>query len=136
VDTVLVPEVESNRTLEGCNNKPVILFCDNGSVHCPEGILQKLARQVVIVLTHPPHTSHIFQALDVLLFGVLKRAKKNQHCDDGLPAQVDHVLHLFGAYEQATTSTAVRASWVKTGCQYAEKDNTRYLTVNEAVIRS
>jgi hypothetical protein len=27
------------------------------------------------VITDPPHTSHIFQALDVLLFGVLQRAK-------------------------------------------------------------
>jgi hypothetical protein len=66
------------------------------------------------------------QVLDVLLFGVLKRAKKNQSREDELPAQVDHALRFFRAYEQATTSTAVRASW----------DNNRHLTINQAAIRS
>jgi hypothetical protein len=40
VDTVLMPAVESNRTLNGCNNKPAIIFCDNCSAHCTEDILQ------------------------------------------------------------------------------------------------
>jgi hypothetical protein len=53
-----------------------------------------------------------------------------------LPAQVDHVLRLFRAYEQATTSMMVSASWMRTGFQYEERADTRYLTVNEAAIRS
>jgi hypothetical protein len=53
-----------------------------------------------------------------------------------LPAQVDHILRLFRAYEQATTSTTVRGSWMRTGFQYEETADTRYLTVNEAAIRS
>jgi hypothetical protein len=136
VDTVLIPAIESNRTLKGCNNKPAILFCDNRSAHCTEDILKKLAYHGVIVLTYPPHTSHIFQALHMLLFGVLKRVKKHQRRDDELPEQVDDVLRLFRAYEQATTSTTVRASWMRTRFQYEERADTRYLTVNEAAIRS
>jgi hypothetical protein len=53
-----------------------------------------------------------------------------------LPTQVKHVLRLFRAYEQATTSTTIRASWMRTGFQYEERADTRYLTVNEAAIRS
>jgi hypothetical protein len=98
--------------------------------------LKKLACHGVIVLTYPPHTSHIFQVLDVLLFGILKRAKKHQCRDDELPAQIDHVLSLFRAYEQATMSTTVRASWIRTGFQYEERADTRYLAVHEAAIRS
>jgi hypothetical protein len=86
VYTVLIPAVESNRTLKGCNSKPAISFCDNCSIHCTEDILKKLVCHGVIVLTYPPHTYHIFQVLDVLLFGVLKRAKNHQRRDDELRA--------------------------------------------------
>jgi hypothetical protein len=72
----------------------------------------------------------------VLLFGVLKRAKKYQRRDDTIGPQVDHVLRLSRPYEPATTSSTVRASWLKTGFQYEERDNTRYLIVDEAAIRS
>jgi hypothetical protein len=74
--------------------------------------------------------------LDALLFGVPKRTKEHQRRDDELPSQVDHVLPLFCAYEQATTSTTVTASWMRTGIQYEERADSRYLTVNEATIRS
>jgi hypothetical protein len=91
-DTVLIPAVESNRTLKGCNNKLAILFCDNCSAHCTEDIWKKLACHGVIVLTYPPHTSHIFQVSDVLLFGVFKPAEKHQRRDDEHPAGLDAFL--------------------------------------------
>jgi hypothetical protein len=98
--------------------------------------LQNLARHEVIVVPYPPHISHVFQVLDGLLFGVLKRVQNNQRRDDELRAQGDHVLRLFRIYEQATTRMIGRVFWVKTGFQYEEMDSARYLTVNEAVIRS
>jgi hypothetical protein len=44
--------------------------------------LQKPALHGVIVLTYPRHTFHIFQLLDVVLFGVLIRTKTNQRRDN------------------------------------------------------
>jgi hypothetical protein len=35
VDPVLMAAVESNRTLEGCNNKLAVSFCDSCSAHSP-----------------------------------------------------------------------------------------------------
>jgi hypothetical protein len=48
---------------------------------------------------------------------------------------VDHVLRLFRAYEQATASTTIRASWLKTGFDYETRDEATYLIVNETKIR-
>jgi hypothetical protein len=135
LDEIVLPAVVSNRELEGCRNKPAILFCDNCSAHCSNDILQKLARHGVLLITYPPHTSHVFQVLDVLLFGILKRAKKYQRRDDTLRKEVDHVLRLFRAYEQATASTTIRASWGKTGFEYQSRDNATYLVINEAKVR-
>jgi hypothetical protein len=77
VDEGLIQAVVTNRDLEGCKDKSSILFCDNCSAHYSQDPLKKLARQEILVITDPPHTSHLFQVLDVLwLLRVLKRVKK------------------------------------------------------------
>jgi hypothetical protein len=113
IDEVLISAVISNRDLPGCTDKPAILFCDNCSAHCSNAVLDKMARNGILVIAHPPHTSDIFQALDVLLFGILKRAKKDQRRDETLGRGGDDTFRLFRAYEQATASTTVKASWGK-----------------------
>jgi hypothetical protein len=86
-------------------------------------------------MTHPPHFSHIFQILDVLMSGRLKSAKKYLAREPNLLPQVDHVMHLFRAYEQATTSTTVRISWQKAGFGFVIRSGSQYLWVEEAKIR-
>jgi hypothetical protein len=76
---VLIPSIESNRALPGCQRKPAIIFCDNCSCHCSDNSLQELANHQIILMTYPPRTQHRFQALDVLLFGRLKSAKNILH---------------------------------------------------------
>jgi hypothetical protein len=90
---------------------------------------------VILVIACPPHTSHIFQALDVLLFGILKKAKKYQRRDNTLRKEMDHVLRLFRAYAQATTSTTIKASWLRTGFNYEARDAATDLIANEVKIR-
>jgi hypothetical protein len=130
-----IPTVESNRQLPGCQGKPAILFCDNCSSHCSEDILKELSAHGILLLTYPPHSSHVFQVLDVLLFGNLKSAKKYLPRDTSASPIVDHVLRVFRAYEQVTTSTTVRASWQKAGFGFVRRDGTYYLWVDEAKIR-
>jgi hypothetical protein len=98
-------------------------------------MLGKLTSWGILVITYPSHTSHIFQVLDVLLFGILKKAKKYQRRDDTLPRGVDHVLRLFRAYEQATASATIRASWLNTEFDYEMHDAETYLIVNGTKIR-
>jgi hypothetical protein len=76
VDEVLIPAVNATRNLDERTNKLAILFCDNCSAHCSEDVLKKLTRRDIFVMTYPPHESHLFQVVDALLFGILKRAKK------------------------------------------------------------
>jgi hypothetical protein len=72
-----------------------------------DSISQKLARHGVLTITSPPHTSHIFQVLGVLLFGLVKGSKKYQMRDDRVSLHVDHILQLFRAYEAAMASTTI-----------------------------
>jgi hypothetical protein len=66
IDNVLILAVETNQELPGCARKPVILLCNNCSAHLSAPVLQKFACHGEVVIIYPPHTSHIFQVLDVL----------------------------------------------------------------------
>jgi hypothetical protein len=91
IETVLYAIV-ANRKLPGCRNKPAILFCDNCACHCSEDILIEFARHGVPLLSYPPHTSNLFQVLDLLLFGRLKSAKKYLPRNDQASASIDHII--------------------------------------------
>jgi hypothetical protein len=131
-DTVLIPAAESSRTIEGCQNKPAISNC---KAHCLEDLLKKLVRHGILVLAYLSHTSHMFQVLDVLFFGTLKRAKKIERRDDRFTPEVDQILPLFRVCEKVITSTTVRISWNRTGFGFERRDCTTYLAINETKIR-
>jgi hypothetical protein len=135
IDSVLIPAVGANRELPGCTKKPAILFCDNCSADMSAPVLQKLAHHRVPVITYPTDTSHIFQVLDVLLLGLLKRSKKFQMRDNGLDAHMDHILRLFRAYETVTASTTTSVAGRKAGFEYGNRSTTTHLRVNKRQIR-
>jgi hypothetical protein len=74
----LIPVVESNRRLPGRVNKPAILGCDNCACHCKEEIPKELNKHGILLTTYRPHTSHVFQVLDILVFERLNAINKQQ----------------------------------------------------------
>jgi hypothetical protein len=107
---LVIPSIESNRNLTGCQEKPTIIFCENCSCHCSEDILEELANHGILLITYPLHSSQIFQVLNVLLFGRLKSATKYLPRDDNQDPQVDHAMRIFRVYEITTMSSTVRDS--------------------------
>jgi hypothetical protein len=135
ISDVFIPSLETNRKMPGCEGKPAILFLDNVRAHCSDRLMERLARFQVLVVSYPPHTSQLFQVLDRLLFGRLKGAKKHLVRDLEKSAQLDHALRVFKAYELATTSTTIRASFRQTGFDYEQRDGVWYLIVNDQRLR-
>jgi hypothetical protein len=115
VTEVFFPALETNRQLPGCENKLCILFCNNCSIHCQNQLLKEFAERGFAVLICPPHTSHLFQVLDLLLFGRLKAAEKYIPRADAEATDTDHLVRIFKTYELVTTGTTERASWKKAG---------------------
>jgi hypothetical protein len=97
VRSILISAVESNRLSPGCQNKPAILFCDNGASHCHDEVKRELAEHGILLTVCPPHTSYIFQVLDTLLFERLKAEKKRPLRDPNLGRDLDHVMRIFRA---------------------------------------
>jgi hypothetical protein len=105
---VFFPVLKTNRQLPGRENNLCILFCDNYPIHYQAQLLKEFAERRVVVIIYPPHTSHPFQVLDLLLFGRLKAAHKYISRAD--PTDTDHLVSIFKTYELVTTKTTVKAS--------------------------
>jgi hypothetical protein len=62
-----------------------VLLMDNCSAHVTDDVIRLLTEARVRVITFTPHTTHIFQVLELTLFGVLKRRPRNE-----LPFETDN----------------------------------------------
>jgi hypothetical protein len=71
---VLLPHVEQARAGK---TGPAVLLMDNCNSHLKVETIQMLSEHDVKVITFPPHTSGIFQMLDLSFFGTFKLAKQS-----------------------------------------------------------
>jgi hypothetical protein len=73
VTTVLIPFINRLRSNEQLVGKPAILLMDNCSIHTKSEIIKILRQHDVKAVTFRPHTTQVFQALDLSLFWVLTK---------------------------------------------------------------
>jgi hypothetical protein len=135
ITEVFFPALETNPQLPGCENKLCILFCDNCSIHCQDQLLKEFAEIGVAVVTYSPHKSHLFQVLDLVLFGRLKTAKKYIPRADADPTDTDHLVRIVKTYELVTASTRARSPWKKAGFESCKLDDTSQLLIYNGKIR-
>ena len=136
VSSNFIPLVIETRKIDGCADKPALLFYDNCQAHIDEDLLRNLAENKILVITYPPHTSQIFQALDRLTFSLIKEKKRHALKDDDENPLIDHIRRIFKGYEESTTSENVRAAFTHTGFNQIEIDGVKYLQVDEDKIRN
>ena len=101
IEELFLPYTASKRSAE----TPLLLLMDNFGAHINHEVLRKLVDNHVKVVTLPPHSSHLLQALDV---GIMLPFKK--HMDNALAAyknleggggikEKDLIICLFKHYE-------------------------------------
>jgi hypothetical protein len=76
IRTVFLPNLNELQTLEEFADEDAVLLMNDCPSHVPEGILSLLRDARVRIITWAPHTTYIFQQLDICLFGVLKRKEQ------------------------------------------------------------
>ena len=70
---MLIPYVSSLREKEEYSNEPTVLLIDSCSAHVNDEILRIFGENSIKVVAFPAHITNIFQALDLVLFGVFKK---------------------------------------------------------------
>ena len=135
ITNVFIPYVNNQRSIEGFSDEFAVLFMDNHSSHCDPEILKILADNRVIVITFPPHTSNLFQMLDLVIFGALKNVKKGLTSKKTLNDVAALAEKVFRAYEQVTTSTNVRSSFERAGISTDLNEDIRRIIFDEEKVR-
>jgi hypothetical protein len=90
ISTVLLPYVDELRSNEEFADKKAVVLMDDCSVQVQGDTLQMLADHRVKVLTFLPHTTHLFQSLDLSLFRNFKK-----RMNYGLPWETDETTAGF-----------------------------------------
>jgi len=114
MNTELFKQWFSKLFLKHCTqSRPVVLILDNHSSHIDVDLLETAAKNNVIIMALPPHTSHLYQPLDVGVFSPMKhyfRDLMSQHMQSHnlrTPTTAEYVTMLVKSHQLATTETNI-----------------------------
>jgi hypothetical protein len=97
------------------HDSPAVLLCDNCAAHVDKDIKVLLTRNSIRLPTFPPHTSHLFQRVDLVTFGVFKREHYDLRVRLPKGCQAWQITKLMIALERATDSCTNRAAFKRAG---------------------
>jgi hypothetical protein len=135
VTTVLVPFINRVRTNDQLAGKPAILLMDNCPFHTRPEVLTMLREHDIKVITFPPHTTRIFQALDVSLFDILKRKLRYKlplGNDDQVVAFIQKAFH---SLKQTFVPDNVRNAFKMLGFEFRIAKSLYTLLLREEKLR-
>jgi hypothetical protein len=133
--TIFVPyltEILDSEELDGCE---VVLLMDNCSPHIADDVIALLTSVRVRVITFAPHTTHIFQMLDVVLFGAMKKhAGGLETLDEEQPAAA-FLLKVYHDFKQTMIEVNIWGAFAAIGFSYDITQNPYGLLFDEEKLR-
>jgi hypothetical protein len=89
----------------------------------------------VKVITFLPHTSHIFQSLDLSLFDNFKKKMNYKLPRDSDETTAEFIKRIFHTIKQTLVDDNVRSSFMQIGLQYNIETSPYLLSFDEDVLR-
>ena len=136
IKDVMIPYIKDVRQIKNIMLEKAVLMMDSASSHCSERILKKLAKHNILALTYPSHTSNLFQALDLVFFGVLKKNKSRIYLDSEENFFTNQLLEIIEAYETTSTSRTIRSSFKKAGIIHSCEGDPERVVIDENEVRN
>jgi hypothetical protein len=133
--TVFVPYVINLRRTESFSGQLGLCLMDSASPHVSERSLRYLGQNNVLVVAFPAHTTNIFQALDLVFFGALKKLKASAEGEFGDSSVEDQIAKLIQADEQTATSATIRRSFREAGMVPDTSERSVKLVFDEVRVR-
>jgi hypothetical protein len=118
ISTVLLPYINELRSNEEFADKEALLLMDNCSIHVQAKTLPTLAGHRVKVITFLPHTTHIFQCLDLSLFGNFEQKKNCEVSLENDEHTAGFIKRIFHLMKQTLVEDNVRSALMQLGLQY------------------
>jgi hypothetical protein len=93
--TMFLPLIDAPRDLTFFAKELAILLTAHCSVHVSDNVIHILTEARLRVITFAPHTTQVFQVLDLTLFGVPKRCPRNGLPFDENNATVKVIMNVY-----------------------------------------
>ncbi|EJF61500.1 DDE-domain-containing protein [Dichomitus squalens LYAD-421 SS1] len=96
-----------------------LLLVDGHASHYTFGFLDYAQKNNILVLCYPSHSTHVYQGLDIVIFGVLKRswtkARDNYERTIGVVNKTNFLEVYATAHVEALTVANINTTFKKTG---------------------
>jgi hypothetical protein len=100
IQTVFLPNLAEFRRLDGFAEETGVLLMDNCPSPVTDHLIGLLTEARVRVIIVAPHTTQIFQVLDVTLFGVLKRRLGHKFPFEDEKETVKFIMKVYHDFKQ------------------------------------
>ena len=115
-ETVLTPYVREVRRKLGDETAKIVLIMDNFTGHSNAEVLKAFENLGHIVLVWlPPHSSHLFQPLDLFPFGELKRIYSSLSTPKTRPLINGKLFRILKAWHQTSFRANLLVGWARAG---------------------
>jgi hypothetical protein len=118
IRTVFLPNLNEQRSLEEFADEVADLLMDDCPNQATEEILSLLRDARVRIITWAPHTTRIFQELDICLLGVLKRREKYRLPFDDDRRTTGFLLKIYGMFKQTMIEPNIWGSFREAGFEF------------------
>jgi hypothetical protein len=135
ISMVLLPYIDELRSNEEFADQEAVLFMDNCLIHVQAETWQMLADHRVKVITLPPHTTLIFECLDLSLFGKFKKKMNDKLAVEGDEYTVGFIKRIFHLTKQTFVEDNVRSAFMQLGLQCNIEATPYLLHFDEGVLR-
>ena len=112
---IVFPDITNKRLTLNMPEATALILMDNCSSHISEYVKSLCADNNIIIITYPPHSSHLLQPLDLVFFGLTKRNSRSKSYYSNFPEVVQRVATIINNIQKAGTSQNIRASFSRAG---------------------
>ena len=123
-----IDEIRKNPQYE---KETSVILCDNCSAHVDDDLYQEMKNRNIRFITFPPHSSHLFQPLDLVTFGVFKMHLKSITGRIGKSTQASTIKEILRALELAMISDNNRAAFKRAGLKIDPNCSPNRCIINE-----
>jgi hypothetical protein len=116
-------------------NELGVLLMDSVAAHVSERNLRTLGETRTRALVVPAHTTKLFQALDLVLFGDADNKKDSLENEPEVASIQGQISKIIRAYEKIVTSFTIRPCFYKAGLSPNTQTRSFKLEFNEEALR-
>jgi hypothetical protein len=135
INDIFIPYLNELRESEQFHASEAIILMDNCSPHISDEVIAALTNARVKVITFASHTTHIFQMLDVVLFGAMKKRASGLEMWNEEADTAAFIIRLYHDFKQTMVEVNIWGAFSAIGFSYDISESPYSLLFDEEKFR-